>query len=790
MHTTFARYIQTITLALFCLCAVTANAQQPSIASFAPTTGAVGRLVTITGTNLSNTTAISIGGVAAILISNSANSVVAMVMPGATTGTVLLTTAGGTVSTIAKFTVTATKYPSEQQGGNLSDSGGAGAISADGNTAIIVNSQNNDGIGGIWIFTRSGGGWTQQGSKLIGSGSIGSAFQGSSVSISADGNTVIVGGPGDDSSRGAAWIFTRSGGVWTQQGNKLVGTGAVGTVYLPESINIPGAEQGASVSLSADGNTAIVGGPTDNNYFGAAWIFTRSGGVWVQQGGKLVGTGTIPSSIPAYNILWGAEQGGCVSLSADGNTAFIGGPVDDSTKGAVWVFTRSGGVWTQQGNKLVGGFSENFLSEDAGIEYQGSSISLSADGNTAIVNSGLDGYAWVFTRNEGVWTQQGNALLFPSAPAGGGCVSISADGNTALWGGYIYTRSGGIWTQQVNLSSGPYGNGSLNTISPDGNMAVINGENTNGQNGVWIYISPTPPPLPILLNPYPSMVNDDGTLSTDLTDLDITDTVKGVVTDGVSKVLLYVASSSAVTFTLANSNLGLLSSLGGSDFNNTVTVPSVNGQVVAVYTSPDGYGTNNISSATVNTVDAQNNTSSVSIQLQMPPVLLVHGMWSSPAVWTSGGFENYLVQNGISSNIYLVDYSKYSSQTFDPKDPESLPARNAIFDSVIQAIRDDSAMGIVATQVDIVGHSLGGLQARSFSQDDRFESSQNYNQGYFHKLITIGTPHMGSEWGAILYDANAVNPSSYEANLRYSKNGLTRQTGNIGNLVYNRVYIN
>ena len=60
--------------------------------------------------------------------------------------------------------------------------------------------------------------------------------------------------------------YTRSGGVWTQQGNKLVGTGAVGI-----------ARQGQSVALSADGNTAIVGGPCDNSDTGAAWVFTRAG---------------------------------------------------------------------------------------------------------------------------------------------------------------------------------------------------------------------------------------------------------------------------------------------------------------------------------------------------------------------------------------------------------------------------------------------------------------------------------------------------------------------------------
>jgi hypothetical protein len=83
--------------------------------------------------------------------------------------------------------------------------------------------------------------FTQQGPKLVGTGAVGGAgTQGFSVALSADGNTAIVGGWRDNSSAGAAWVYTRSGGVWTQQGNKLVGTGAVG----------------ASVAMSSDGNTA------------------------------------------------------------------------------------------------------------------------------------------------------------------------------------------------------------------------------------------------------------------------------------------------------------------------------------------------------------------------------------------------------------------------------------------------------------------------------------------------------------------------------------------------------
>jgi hypothetical protein len=83
------------------------------------------------------------------------------------------------------------------------------------------------------------------------------------VSVSGDGNTAIIGGFGDNSVVGAAWVFTRSRRVWSQQGPKLVGTGAVGP-----------AGQGR-VSISGDGNTAIVGGSLDNHEVGAAWVFTQ-----------------------------------------------------------------------------------------------------------------------------------------------------------------------------------------------------------------------------------------------------------------------------------------------------------------------------------------------------------------------------------------------------------------------------------------------------------------------------------------------------------------------------------
>jgi hypothetical protein len=297
------------------------------------------------------------------------------------------------------------------------------ALSADGNTAIVGGYWDNDTAGAVWVFTRSGGVWTQQGPKLVGTGAVGTARQGWSVALSGDGNTAIVGGPYDDLSkgyRGAAWVFTRSGGMWTQQGPKLVGTGAIeGTT--------PGVERGYSVALSADGNTAVVGGPGDNASLGATWVFTRSAGVWTQQA-KLAGTGAGA----------GTGQGWSVSLAADGNTAIVGGPYPFDTTGAAWVFTRSGAVWTQQGPKLVGSGSVTVNGSPA----QGWSVSLSGDGNTAMVGGWRDnngvGAAWVFTRSNGVWSQLGGKLVGTGAasPAEQAwSVALSADGTTAMIGG-------------------------------------------------------------------------------------------------------------------------------------------------------------------------------------------------------------------------------------------------------------------------------------------------------------------------------------------------------------------
>jgi hypothetical protein len=378
------------------------------------------------------------------------------------------------------------------------------AVSADGHTVIVggpgANNADRDRppllgpAGAAWVFTRKGSSWTQQGNKLVGTTSAyggGLWSQGASVALSADGKTAIIGGPSDDKTTGAAWIFTLGSEGWAQQGKKLIGGGPYKPGETPLS---PG--QGLSVALSADGNTAIIGGWRSEG----AWVFTRNGDVWSQQGNKLVGSGAVGTP----------RQGMAVALSADGNTAIVGGATDNSNTGAAWVFTRNGGVWTQQGKKLVG-------SGAAGKARQGTSVALSADGNTAILGGpnessndksrpfglGPAGAAWVFTRVGGVWMQQGDRLVSSGIARSawqGSSVALSADGNIAVIGGTaddgsfgavsVFMRTAGQWMQDKELTgiSTVIKSASSLALSADGSLVAIGSPDYNGGIGAaWLF---------------------------------------------------------------------------------------------------------------------------------------------------------------------------------------------------------------------------------------------------------------------------------------------------------------
>jgi hypothetical protein len=458
----------------------------------------VGSLLTITSTstNLTNPTSVTINGTPALVLNSSANQMQVYVMPGSTAGYVGVITSGGIDYSISQVTVEATPAGASytQQGAKLVGTGTSGTltamgsalkISADGSTAAVGGALDNGYDGGVWIYSRTGSSWTQQASKILGTGVIpgaaGGATQGYAVGISADGNTLMSGGAYDDDIKGAVWFFTRSGTSWTQQGPKITPADVSGTT----------AAFGAAGELSADGNTAIIGGFYDNAQGGAAWIYTRSGTSWTQQA-KLI----------ASNPVGTAAQGISVAISADGNTALVGGAADDSGLGAAWVFTRSGTNWIQQSKLIPTG--------NTGTANFGIGVALSANGNTAAVggagdNSGV-GATWIYTRSGSSWTQQGTKLLGSSqvGPAAAGTsVSLSADGNTLMSGGasddsgvgasWIYTRSGTTWTQQGSkiVGSGSGVNsyfGSVAAMNAEGSVMMCGGPYDSSFLGaVWVF---------------------------------------------------------------------------------------------------------------------------------------------------------------------------------------------------------------------------------------------------------------------------------------------------------------
>jgi hypothetical protein len=252
------------------------------------------------------------------------------------------------------------------------------SVAVSGDTAVIgayressnaatVNGDGTDNSapfsGAAYVFTRSGGVWTQQAYLKASNSETGDLF---GISVAVSGDTAVIGAGGEDSNAttvngdgtnnsfsnyGAAYVFIRSGEVWTQQ------------AYLKASNS--GANDGFGGSVAVDGDTAVIGaswessnaktvnGNGSNNSAvesGAAYVFTRSGGVWTQQ-----------AYLKASNSSRGDHFG--ASVAVDGDTAVIGA-FDESSNattvngngsnnsavesGAAYVFTRSGGVWTQQ----------------------------------------------------------------------------------------------------------------------------------------------------------------------------------------------------------------------------------------------------------------------------------------------------------------------------------------------------------------------------------------------------------------------------------------------------------
>ena len=150
--------------------------------------------------------------------------------------------------------------PEESGAGHF---GTAVAVSGDGQT-VLIGAPGDNSNGGVWSFTSQVGGFVQQGPKLTGSEGQGSSNFGESIALSYGGGTALVGGPRDKFHQGAAWAFTRSGAGWSQQGTKIV-----------DELNTgPSLQFGTSVALSANGRDALIGEPGENGGSGATWALT------------------------------------------------------------------------------------------------------------------------------------------------------------------------------------------------------------------------------------------------------------------------------------------------------------------------------------------------------------------------------------------------------------------------------------------------------------------------------------------------------------------------------------
>jgi nucleoside-specific outer membrane channel protein Tsx len=289
-------------------------------------------------------------------------------------------------------------------------------------------------------------GWTQQAELTASDGAAGSNF---GISVAVDGSTAVVGARtnGPNSSQGAAYVFVESGGTWSQQAELTASDGATDDQF------------GQSVAVS--GSTIVVGAPQHpfslaGNGPGKAYVFVENGGTWSQQ-----------AELTASDGAAGDNFGHSVAVS--GSTAVVGAAGhtvgSNQGQGASYVFTPSGGTWSQQ--------AELTSSDGAANDEFGNSVAVS--GNTAVVgapghmigSNGYQGAAYVFVQSGTTWSQQAELTSSDGAANDGFGDSVAVSGSTAVVGApdhgiglnvdqgaaYVFAQSGTAWNQQAELTA-------------------------------------------------------------------------------------------------------------------------------------------------------------------------------------------------------------------------------------------------------------------------------------------------------------------------------------------------
>lgn len=302
------------------------------------------------------------------------------------------------------------------------------SVSIDQDTAVVgapYDSTIGTEQGAAYVYTRSGTTWTQQ-QKLVASDGENSAQFG--ISVAVIGDTIVVGAHKRSVmgvfspllNAGAAYVFTRTAGTWTQQ-QKLISNN-------PQTAEV----FGTSVSIDTSTNTIAIGAPGNSDggsQRGAAYMFTESAGVWGLQ----------------QKLYASDEQDGNyfgVSVSVESDTVLIGAMYGEGivgNTGAAYIFTRSGSTWTEQ-QKL-------YASDGTSADLFGRSVSL--NGTTLLIGSEGDddtpsnsGAAYIFTLSGGTWTETQKLTAADADNDDLFGYSVSLDGNTLVVGAYREDGSG------------------------------------------------------------------------------------------------------------------------------------------------------------------------------------------------------------------------------------------------------------------------------------------------------------------------------------------------------------
>ena len=279
------------------------------------------------------------------------------------------------------------------------------AISLSGDTVMVGSPLKHNGNffqqGAVYVFVRNGATWSQQQKLLSSDGSFGDKF-GSSLMV--EGDTFVTSSPGKASNAGAAYVFARSAGAWSEQ-QKLTPA---------DSANSFG------VAVAVQNDTALLGAS------GAAYAFTRSGSSWTQQQKLTAADG-------------GNGFGLAVALST--NTVVIGAPEAtigaSASQGAAYVFERSGTVWSQQ-QKLTaadGAANDRF---GGAVAVNGETTIVGAS-NHRIGTNASQGASYVFARSGTIWNEQQQLTPLDGSKVASFGATVSFDGNRLSVGAPFYS---------------------------------------------------------------------------------------------------------------------------------------------------------------------------------------------------------------------------------------------------------------------------------------------------------------------------------------------------------------